>query len=93
MKNTSQKHQLHKLKNMCNTFSQGHLFSVNRASIIIHQQLESAIKETERIVGKEKTKELFEQFMNEAFAKPNTVNHQYIIKKLYDFRESAKNAL
>ena len=91
--NTPLKPQLHKHSVISRAFSLSFLPNWMKTSIIIQQQVESAIKETERMLGKYKTKELVEQFKNEAYANPNVVNHKYIIRKLYDARESALHGL
>jgi hypothetical protein len=87
--NTTQIPQLHKHSAIISAFQLSFLPNWMKKSIIIQQEVESAIKETERMLGEEKTKDLVIQFQNQAYANPNVVNHQYMIRKLYDARESA----
>ena len=52
--------------------------------------IQDEIRETERLAGKERTKELLSQFKSEAYAKPDVVNFRYVISKLRETRESFK---
>lgn len=62
-------------------------------SIKIQGLMEEEIAKTEKLMGKEKTKELIERFKNEAFATPYVVNHEYIITNLHKARESFRHGL
>jgi hypothetical protein len=59
-----------------------------KSAIKINGLMKNEIAKTEKLMGKEKTKELITQFSKEAFAMPHVVNHKYIIRKLHEARES-----